>query len=303
MAAATQSAPVSAPTPIKSVQQNSEALQKIFSVPVVADSLKLAQSTIDSHPLIANTYHVGENLVNTGLKAAQPITARLHPQIAYVDHLAAQSLAFAESKWAYPFQATPEQLYKDAKAPAEQARALVAQYYEAIHKAYGTHVKEPAQSVYDARVAPAVGSASKQFEELKSQNAYVQRAVDAVSQLQSNLQKTLDSVATRGKENGDRAQKEAQSISNAIFSELERVRGFALSLPAESRKRFNPVLGTFTEAYETLSREVRNTNAPATERLHNVVKYVREQSLPALQKAIISPEEQSEKPAIVNGSS
>ncbi len=296
------------PTSIKSVQKNSEALQKIFSVPVIADSLKYAQSTLEAHPLIANTYHAGENIVNTGLRAAEPITTRLHPQFAYVDHLAAQSLAYAESKWAYPFQATPGQLYDDARAPAEQARALIAQYYEAINKAYGTHVKAPAQNVYEQRVAPIAGSAQKQFEELKSHNAYVQRAVDSLHSLQANLHKTLSRAKENGASaNGDAAKKEAQSISNAIFSELERVRSFALSLPAESRKRFHPVLDTFTEAYETLSKEARNTEAPATTRLQNVLKYVREQSLPALQKAIIDPPTSAaaaaDKPVAPNGSS
>ena len=302
MAAAT--AP--APAPIKSVHDNSEALQKILSVPVVADSLKFAQSHIEAHPLISQTYHAGESILNSSLKAAQPVTSRLHPQFAYIDHVAAESLAFAESKWSYPFHATPQQLYDNAKAPADQARALVAQYVEAIQKAYDARVKTPAHNVYESRVAPVYDSATKQFEELKSQNEYVKRAADSVNQLQASLQKTLDGLSTRGKENGDAAKKEAQNISQAIFGELDRIRSYAQSLPSESRKRFTPILETFSEAYETLSKEVRNTQAPPTARLQNVLKYVREHSLPALQKAIVHPEQTqasgTPSPA-VNGSS
>ena len=66
--------------------------------------------------------------------------------------------------------------------------------------------------------------------------------------------------------------------------QLERVRGFALSLPAESRKRITPVLDTFTETYERLNKEARDSSVPATQRFRNVLQFVREQSLPALQK-------------------
>ena len=303
MAAATASAPVSHTEPIKNVQQNSEALQKILSVPLVADSLKYASSTISAYPLIASLSTTGENLINSSLKAAEPLTSRLHPQFTYVDHLAAQTFDFAESKWAYPFHATPAQLYDQAKAPAEQARAVIKPYADAIEKVYGEHVRTPAKNLYDARVAPAVDSASKQFQEIKSQNAYVQRAVDSVQSLQGSLQKTLNDLSSRaGKLDGESAKKEAQGLSNAIFGELERVRSFALTLPTESRKRFGPVLETFTEAYEALNKEARNSTVPASTRFQNVIKYVREQSLPALQKAIVDPEQKSAAVPKVNGS-
>jgi hypothetical protein len=62
-----------------------------------------------------------------------------------------------------------------------------------------------------------------------------------------------------------------------------------LSLPAESRKRIHPVLDTFTESYERLNKEARDTSVPASQRFLNVLQFVREQSIPALQKAIINP--------------
>ncbi|KDN50856.1 hypothetical protein K437DRAFT_61222 [Tilletiaria anomala UBC 951] len=293
MATATSAPPAAQTAPIKSVQDNSEAIQKILSVPLVADSLKYAHSTIEAHPLISQTYHAGENILNSSLKAAAPITTRFQGQLSYVDHLALQTLQFAESKWAYPFHATSAELYDAAKVPAEQARSILKPYTEALEKAYGSHVRP----VYD--------NASKQFEELKSHNAYVKRAVHSISALQANLQKTVDGLSARGKENGENAKKEAQNITNAIFGELDRVRGFALALPAESRKRFSPVLETFSDAYETLSKEAKNSELPPAQRFQNVLKYVREQSLPALQKAIVHPDEQQPvkaATATINGS-
>ncbi len=276
-------------SPSKAAFDHSAALKKIASVPLVSDSLSFAQSTIQAHPLLATTYGYGENLVNSSLKAAQPITNRIHPQLAYVDSLAVKSLDFAESKWAAPFHTNTQELLDAAKVPADHARGYVQAYTAALHKAYGERVYTPAKSAYESHIVPAYDSAHTKFDEIKSQNAYLQRATDIVKDLQANLAKTLESVSSRSKHEGDQATQKAQGISNAIFAELERVRHFAQSLPAESRKRVGPVMDTFTETYERLSKEARNPDVPASTRFLNVVKFVREQSLPALQKAIINP--------------
>lgn len=300
MSAATQSAPVTngvSSSPSKVAFDHSQALKKIASVPLVSDSLSFAQSTIQAHPLLATTYGYGENLFNSSLKAAEPITNRIHPQLAYVDSLAVRSLDFAESKWSYPFHANTQELIDAAKLPADHARGFVQTYASAIHKAYGDRVYTPAKSAYESHIVPAYDTAHTKFDEIKSQNAYLQRATDIVKDLQANLAKTLETISSRSKQEGDQATEKAQGISNAIFAELERVRHFASNLPAESRKRVGPVMETFTETYERLSKEARNPEVPASTRFLNVIKFVREQSLPALQKAIINPPSQTTQKA------
>lgn len=49
------------------------------------------------------------------------------------------------------------------------------------------------------------------------------------------------------------------------------------------------MIETFSETYEQLAKEARNPDVAASTRFLNVVKFVREQSLPALQKAIVNP--------------
>ncbi|KAN0061904.1 hypothetical protein ACQY0O_005899 [Thecaphora frezii] len=290
MSAATESAPVApSSTPAKDAFDHSEALKRIAAVPLISDSLSFAQSTISAHPLLAHTYQFGENAFNSSLKAASPITSRIHPQLAYVDSLAVKSLDFAESKWSYPFHANTNELIEAAKVPADQARNFVHAYAAAILKAYEDRVYTPAKNAYDAHVVPAYDSAQHRFDEIKSQNAYLQRATEVVKELQTNLAKAVESISSRGKQEGDEATQKAQGISNALFAELDKVRSFASNLPEEGRKRVGPILETFSETYERLSKEARNPDVPATTRFVNVLKFVREQSLPALQKAIINP--------------
>lgn len=310
MSAATQSAPATngiSSSPSKVAFDHSQALKKIASVPLVSDSLNFAQSTIKSHPILATTYGYGENIFNHSLKAAEPITNRIHPQLAYVDSLAVKSLDFAESKWSYPFHANTQELIDTAKLPADHARGLIQAYASALQKAYGERLYTPAKSAYESHIVPAYDTAQTKFDEIKSQNAYLQRATDIVKDLQANLAKTVDNISSRSKKEGEQATEKAQGLSNAIFAELDRVGHFAQNLPAESRKRLGPVIETFTETYEQLSKEARNPQVPASTRFVNVIKFVREQSLPALQKAIINPPSQTQQKAeekveaVVNG--
>lgn len=218
MSAATQTAPASAPS--KLALDNSEAIKKIVSVPLVSDSLHFAQSTIKAHPLLATTYGYGENIVVSSLKAAEPITNRIQPQLAYVDSLAVKSLDFAESKWSYPFHANTQELIDFAKLPADQARGLFNAYASAVHNAYAERVYSPAKHAYDSHIGPAYDTAHTKFDEIKSQNAYLQRATDIVKDLQVNLAKTLETISARGKSESDQATQKAQSLSNAIFAEV-----------------------------------------------------------------------------------
>lgn len=272
-----------------SSKQYGQAIDRITQVPIVAQSLNFAQSTINSHSFLAQPYHFGESVVSSSLKAAEPVTTRLQPQLAFLDAYAVKGLNFAESKFPYPFHATTEKVVSDARQPADQAVAFVHAYLAAAHKAYDERVFAPAKSLYNARVAPAYDQANAHFQELKSQNAYLARATEIVSNLQTNLAKTLDSISSRSKAEGEAGIHRAQGLSNAIFAELERVRTFASSLPAESRKRVSPVIESFNDAYETLAKEARDSSVPPIQRFKNVLTYVREQSLPALQKAIVNP--------------
>ncbi|KAJ1019074.1 hypothetical protein NDA18_006224 [Ustilago nuda] len=301
MSAATHSAPatngITSSSPSKAAFDHSQALKKIASVPLVSDSLSFAQSTIKSLPILATTYGYGENLFSHSLKAAEPITNRIHPQLAYVDSLAVKSLDFAESKWSYPFHANTRQLIDAAKLPADHARAFIQPYASAIQKAYGEHLYTPAKSAYQSHIIPAYDTAHTKFDEIKSQNAYLERATNIVKVLQAKLAKTVENISSRSNKEGDQATEKAQGLSNAIFAELERIRHFAHNLPAESRKRVGPVIESFTETYEQLSKQARNPEVPASTRFLNVIKFVREQSLPALQKAIINPPSQTQQKA------
>lgn len=161
-------------------------------------------------PTLRTAQHFGEDVFNQSLKIAEPVTSRFNGQLSYLDLQAVKALEFAESKWSYPFTATPEQV-------AGLPRSVINAYADALQKAY------------EARVAPSVNTASAKFEELKGQNAFLQKTADAVAQLQQNLAKTLDHLKAN-KPNGEKAAGEARGIVNSIFDEVSAACGADVNL-------------------------------------------------------------------------
>ena len=118
-------------------------------------------------------------MVNQSLKIAEPITSRFNGQLSYLDLQAVKALEFAESKWAYPFNVTPGEV-------AALPKGVITAYSEALQKAW------------NANVQPQVDTASAKFGELKSQNAVLQQAADAIGHLQERLAKALESIKANG---------------------------------------------------------------------------------------------------------
>lgn len=260
---------------------HSNAISKIANVPLVNAPLSFAFNTIESHSIFARPYHFGEDIINQSLKAAEPITSRFNGQLSYIDLQAVKALEFAESKWSWPFKATPQEV-------ANLPRSVINAYVDALQKAW------------DARVAPQVNHASAKFEEIKASNPLVQRAADAVQQLQSNLTQTINSLKANGVD-ADKASAQAHGVVSAFLSELEKVRSFAGTLPAESRKRFEPIIESVNTTYHHLNKEVREGSGPLVPRLQKVLTYVQEEAIPGLRKAILQPNDTATGAPKTNG--
>ncbi|KAL9935172.1 hypothetical protein V8E36_006248 [Tilletia maclaganii] len=268
------------PTKIDEVKNNSQSIRRVLGVPLINESLTFASNTINAYPILHTPYQLTENLVNTSLKVAEPITTRLHPGIALVDSWGAKAFDFAEARVPYPFHVTSEQVYKQALAAPHEVIALLRSVPGEAQKTYETRVYAPAKTVYDERIVPAYAQAKKE-------NAVFQRAAEVVEKLQANLVSTLDQITARGKTEGDAASRKAENIGSSLLGELERVRNFVASVPAASSQRVQPVLDTFGSTYEQLSKEATNTSIPVSQRFQNILAYVREKSLPALHHAIV----------------
>ncbi|KAK0545542.1 hypothetical protein OC846_005621 [Tilletia horrida] len=272
--------PTTQSSKIDEVKNSSQSIQRVLGVPLISESLTFASKTINQYPILATPYHLTGNILDHSLKAAEPITSRLSPQFALVDAWGAKAFDFAESRVPYPFHVTTEQVYKQARAPAEQVVSLLRAYSAEAQKAYETRVYQPAKSVYDERIVPAYAQAKKE-------NAVFQRAAEVVEKLQANLAATVDNITSRSKTESDQASRKAENIASSLLGELERLRNFVGSVPAASSQRVKPVLDTFGSTYENLSREALNSSIPVTQRFQNIISYVREKSLPALQHAIV----------------
>lgn len=241
----------------------SEAVNKILNVPLVSDSLKFAQQTLSGYPQVANAVAAGGNLAATGLKAAEPYAARFEPQLKSLDGLAVKGLDYAQQTFPAAFTATGAEV-------ASGVRTAPATAQQALAQAYAARVLNPTTAKLDSL----------------SHNEYVQKALASITSLQSTLASALTKAKEAPQEAVGQSTREADAASKNLLAELDGVRTYITSLPAETAARFQPIKETFTDAFAALSKEAAEPNVPASTKFNNILKYVKEQALPALQKAI-----------------
>lgn len=301
MSAAPSPAPTSDAKPLPS----SQAVSKILTVPLVSDSLKYAQATLDQYPHVKTLAAAGSHLAVGGLRAVEPIASHFVPQLQYVDGLATKGLDLAESKLPYAFKATPHDVAKDVKAaPAAaqaNATAIVSAYKAAITdsltKTYSANVADPLAGVYNSRVVPTYAKATTKFDDLKAHNDYVKALVEKLTTLQAVLTDRLAKIKKSGQEVEGETVQEVKAVHKGILSELAKLRSVVLSLPADAAARFHPIKDTLTDTYTSLSKEAAEPNVPLSTKLSNIIHFLRGQFLPALQKAVQHPDASAAPPA------
>lgn len=294
---------MSAPSDAKPLP-SSQAVSRLLSVPLVHGSLQYLHATLAAYPQLLNVATASGHLATGGLRAVEPLAARLTPQLQYVDGLAVKGIDVAQQRFPYAFHATPSDVAHDVKAaPAAaqaNAHALVSTYTAAItdsiHKTYSDKVVAPAKGVYEARVVPTYTKASATFDDLKEHNEYVKAAVDKIAALHATLADRLAKATAGGKQLEGEIQDEAVGVSRGLIAELDKLRAFVTALPAETAARFRPVKDTVTDAYAALAKQAAEPSVPVATKLANIIHYVRFNALPHLQQAIHHPDASAAPP-------
>ena len=115
-------------------------LNRVASIPLVADSLNTVHQTLSKNPYTRSPYATAQGLSKVALGYTEPIQKTLAPIIVRVDGLANKGLDVVESRYPYPFKTPTEEIAKNIKDRSEQARDLA-------NKTYDEKVRSPALSV------------------------------------------------------------------------------------------------------------------------------------------------------------
>lgn len=248
---------------------DSETLNFVAQVPLVAGVINHAFSIVKSYSLLFRTYLLGEVILATSLQLASPITSRLSTPLHKVDHFGLQTLDYAKSKFPFPFEAKWEDLLSLAKQPFDKADNIATDYKNTA--------KENVQHLYD--------QTNKAVEQLQqNENVYLQKAGNTIVSINESLTKVGQDWSKKTSSEAAEGEKKAQGLVSNLFSELDNLQKYALSLPAEGQKRLSPVIDTFQDTYKEARIEAYDSKLPVQERVSKVTNYLKTQTLPALHK-------------------
>ncbi|WFD01792.1 hypothetical protein MOBT1_000468 [Malassezia obtusa] len=266
--------------------QESEVVNFVAKVPLVSGAVDYTYSIITSHGILYRSFLLGEEVLATSLKLAEPITSRLSTPLHKADHLGLQTLDFVKSKFPYPFEVKWEELYSLAKRPFVKADDLVSNYKQSV--------KDNAQHIYDQ-----TNKAVQQLQQ--NENVHLQKAGNAIVSINENLTKLAQDWSKKGKAEIAEGEQKAQGLVNNLFSELDGLNKFATSLPAEGQKRLAPVIDTFQATYQQAYKEAFDSKAPVQDRVGKVITYLKSETLPALHKSLLASVDEAEEEASKSG--
>jgi len=141
-----------------------KSVQRITSIPLVADGINYAYSLTQSTALTAKLFATGNGVINTVWSGVEPVVGYGRPLIETADGLANKTLDVVESRFPYPFKTPTGEVYADyVKKPTDKAYSV-------------------SKNVYDTRVAPLH----------LDQNIVISKALEATHLLLDQLKKAQD---------------------------------------------------------------------------------------------------------------
>ena len=115
-------------------------LNRVASIPLVADSLDTLHQTLSNNPYTRSPYATAQGLSKAALGYTEPIQKTIAPLLVRADGLANKGLDVVESRYPYPFKTPTEDIVKDLKGRSDQARDLA-------NKTIDEKVKSPTLTV------------------------------------------------------------------------------------------------------------------------------------------------------------
>ncbi|WFD30088.1 hypothetical protein MSPP1_001102 [Malassezia sp. CBS 17886] len=266
---------------IRQIAADSDTLQFVTHVPLVAGVLQVAHSLIETNSLLRKPLNVGECVADKSLQLVQPITVRLSKPLHLGDEYTYKTLEFVKNKFPYPFTVKWEDLYNIAVQPLDFATGRLSSCKHQAQNLYDTRVREPASKLYEQ-----TGKAVEQLQQ--HENVYLQRTGGAIASMNDNLTKVAQDWSKKTKSEMADGEQKAQTLVRGLFQELENLQKFALSLSSEGQKRFQPVVDTFASTYKQVASEALDTKVPVQDRVNKVTSYIRSETLPALHKVALA---------------
>lgn len=248
------------PTLNKLLSQSGSAT-KVASIPLVTSSAKVGQDFVATTPILTQVEH---NLI----VLTEWIAATVVINLAFL-----AGLALVVDSWGVKL------LNK------------VEQWVPSLFTTTAPQVQQAVKKQYDGARSYAVATGTKaqtQLAQLKQQHMVLQRSYDSLVAINAQLVTVGTKVKSKGTQVSTQATATAQLQLGLVYTEMERLQQYLVSLPADAQKRFTPLQQNVLTKYDQTMQQLKQSQSPLAPRLMAVSEYVSTSVLPALSSALNS---------------
>ncbi|KAF9269560.1 lipid droplet-associated perilipin protein [Marasmius fiardii PR-910] len=87
------------------------ALNRVFSIPLVASSIEKVDGTLTSNPYTRSSYSTAKGFSDAAFRFSEPLQVQLAPLFSRADLYANKAVDFVEARYPFPMKATPDEVY------------------------------------------------------------------------------------------------------------------------------------------------------------------------------------------------
>ncbi|KAG7095495.1 hypothetical protein E1B28_006234 [Marasmius oreades] len=231
------------------------ALNRVFSIPLVASSIEKVDGTLSTNPYTRSSYCTAKGVSGAAFKLAEPLQAPLAPFISRADQYANKAVDLAEAHYPFPMKATPVEVYdwvretqqsyanyatrtidERVKNPAlyvaqgidKSFAPIVDVFEEAVHR-FGSHPNSPSsepnndsQSQYQYQRALSLSKALRYDIQLFSNQQF--KDLQNHSALVHRSVDTAQAIVSAANSSVALAQDRVQALSDIMIVQIQNLR-------------------------------------------------------------------------------
>jgi hypothetical protein len=221
------------------------ALHRVTGYPLVKDTLSTAHAYVEDHPYLSSLYSRAESLSLAILHRLEPIQKRL--PLEQVDSYANAGLDFLE-KAVPQVKLETNELFGQARKPADAAYGLAQDYNKALQQRYSTIADPVYQRLTDGRAS------------LVSLQDRLAQTIKEFPHDKQSLQSTLESISR----------------------ELEAYTETVKTLPAHAQTTAKRYIQGLYEVRDDVATELKRDDVPLGTKASNVLNYSQDKLAPLL---------------------
>jgi len=286
-----------------------KSIDRVTSIPIVQDSISVIHNTLTTYT--PTVYAYGQAIGSSAYSLSAPLQVRLAPLIVGADGYALKGLDVAQERFPTPFTIKSEEVFEGIKSTRDSAvnavtrpvyglaagvdsslTPIVDRLEVAIHK-LGHENPEASTSTSESTQVGRLyhlsldlrtqiyNLSSEQIKQLQTQNVYIQKATEKVTELNQSLTTTYVSAKDKSFDLVNETRSQAQVYTASILSELEKIQATTLSLPGQLQAKLQPLQEGIKSSLNELTTIVKS-DLPVGEKVQKVGTSVQEKVQPLL---------------------